>query len=149
MKYLLLIPVLILISLSLGSRAVQFAVASTPFDADEISKVVQAENSDQYRNISPQELENLLANKDIFLVNVHVPYEGNIPGTDASIHFDKIKQRLMELPKAKDAQIVVYCRNGRMSAIAAEELALAGYSNILNLEGGFNDWIEAGYQFVR
>jgi phage shock protein E len=148
MKYLLLIPIFILVGLSLGSRAVQFANTSAHLDAVEIEKAISAQDSGQFRDISPKELEDMLAKEDIFLVNVHVPYEGDIPGTDASIHFDQIKQRLLEFPKAKDAQIVVYCRSGKMSEIAAIELALAGYVNVYNLEDGFDAWTEAGYQLT-
>lgn len=86
----------------------------------------------------------MLANKDFVLVNTHIPFEGNIPNTDVSIPFDVIEQRLAQLPADTSAKIFLYCRTGRMSAIAAETLLKLGYSNLYNLEGGFVEWERAG-----
>lgn len=98
-----------------------------------------------YRNVTVNELNTLLKNKDFVFVNVHIPFAGNIAGTDLSIPYDTIAENLSQLPADKSAKIVLYCRSGRMSAIAAEELVSLGYTNIWNLEGGMVDWEQAGY----
>jgi phage shock protein E len=100
-----------------------------------------------YIDILPVKLSEMLASKDFLLVNVHVPDEGEIPGTDIHIPFDVIGQRTAEMPDSKDARIVLYCRSGSMSGIAARELVQLGYSGIYNLDGGYRAWIEAGYEF--
>lgn len=93
-----------------------------------------------YTDISVEELEEMFVNKDFIFVNVHIPFEGDIHDTDLSIPFDEINQHLDELPSDKNAKIVLYCRSGRMSSIAAEELVKAGYTDVYNLAGGFNAW---------
>ena len=98
-----------------------------------------------YRNISAAELRAMLARKDFFLVDVHVPNEGHLKETDARIPYDKIEGNVSSLPADKEARIVLYCRSGRMSQIAAEKLVQLGFRNIWNLETGMVGWQEAGY----
>ena len=117
---------------------------STPVAPGEVVGKKVSVSGGEYTNVTVEELETMLEDKDFVFINVHIPFEGNIPNTDLSIPFDKIDQNLDQLPADKDAKIVVYCRSGRMSGIAAETLVGQGYSNVWNLDGGFNDWEAAG-----
>jgi phage shock protein E len=96
-----------------------------------------------YTDVSVAELQTMLASKDFIFVNVQVPFEGNISGTDLSIPYDQIEQNLRKLPD-KTSKIVLYCRSGRMSSIAAETMVGLGYSDIWNLSGGMAAWEQAG-----
>jgi rhodanese-related sulfurtransferase len=97
-----------------------------------------------YTEINVDELQSMLENKDFVLVNVHVPFEGDIPNTDVSIPFDQIAENLDQLPVDKDAKIVLYCRSDRMSTISSETMVHLGYTNIFNLDGGMVDWENSG-----
>lgn len=99
-----------------------------------------------FYQIPPQTLAEKLKNKDFIFVNTHIPYEGEIEPTDAFIPYDTILQHLDELPADKTAPIYLYCRSGRMSAIAAKELVKAGYTNVWDLAGGWQAWDAAGYE---
>jgi rhodanese-related sulfurtransferase len=102
-----------------------------------------------YINVSPQELWSMLADKDFTLVNVFTGFMGDIEGTDAAIPYDRIADRIDELPQATDSKIVVYCRSGHSSAAAATTLVSLGYTNVWNLDGGMTAWAEAGYPLVN
>ena len=91
----------------------------------------------------------MLKNKDFVFVNVHIPFAGNITKTDLSIPYDQIEQKLSRLPSDKSAKVVLYCRSGRMSQIAAEKLVSLGYTNIWNLDGGMVAWEQVGFQIEK
>jgi len=100
-----------------------------------------------YQTMNVERLHSELENKDFVFVNTHIPFEGDIAGTDLSIAYDEITkpENLALLPQDKDAKIVLYCRSGRMSAIASQALAGAGYTNVWDVPGGMVDWTAAGY----
>lgn len=102
-----------------------------------------------YKNVTPKELSTMLKDKDFVLVNVHIPFAGNLPNTDLSIPYDKIDQNLSQLPADKAAKVVLYCRSGRMSQIAAENLVSQGYTNVWNLQGGMVDWEKEGFEIQK
>lgn len=110
-----------------------------------VGNTVSAATGSNYTDISAAELHKMLTSKDFTLVNVHIPFEGKIEGTDLFIPYDQIAQNLDKLPD-KSAKIVLYCRSGRMSSMAAEALVKSGYTNILNLSGGMLAWEQAGFK---
>ncbi len=77
-------------------------------------------------------------------INVHVPYEGDIPGTDLSIPFDQITLQAAKLPVDRSTPLAIYCRSGPMSAQAAAELGALGYTDVVELQGGMRSWQRTG-----
>ncbi len=143
----LLIPLIMFGVLSACSPASGAQVAQDAQLA--IGKSVAVSGGGQYVDIQPEELKQLLAEKDFLLVNVKVPYMGHIEGTDAFIPYNQIQEHLAELPSSKSDMIVVYCRTGYSSAIAAKTLVKLGYTNVYNLAGGFEAWQAAGYPLLQ
>ncbi len=118
--------------------------------ADVIGETVSVAGG-AYQNVTSDELNAMLKNKDFIFINVHIPFAGNIAGTDFSIAYDQITDpaNFAQLPVDKNAKIVLYCRSGRMSVIAAEQLVSLGYTNLWNLDGGMVDWEQAGYEIAK
>ena len=102
-----------------------------------------------YTMVSIEEFQTMMATKDFYLVNVHIPVEGNIPGTDANIPFDEIPAYLDRFPQDKDSKIVLYCKSNSMALSAAEELSGFGYTNLYNVDGGTVAWQEAGLELEQ
>ena len=127
---------------------VVFALAACQSKSSDVAGEEVSVDGGAYNNINAEELDSMLKNKDFVFVNVHIPFEGNIADTDLSIPYDQITEpaNLAQLPVDKNAKIVLYCRSGRMSAIAAEELAKLGYANLWNLKGGMLEWKQAGFE---
>lgn len=96
--------------------------------------------------LTPQQLHDMMANQDIYLVNVHVPYEGEITGTDAFIPYTEIASQLDKLPFDKQP-VVIYCKSGVTSGMTAQAMVAAGAPAFYELEGGYTAWQAAGYPF--
>jgi len=83
----------------------------------------------------------LAATPGVLLLDVRTAEEfaaGHIPGSQL-LPYDEIIARVEELPADRQTPIIVYCRSGRRSAIAAETLAGLGFGEIYDL-GGIQDW---------
>ena len=139
---------LIIVMLSMLSACQSASITPISSATPDVGKVVKVDGG-SYKDVSVIELKTLMENKDFILVNVHVPFEGNLPQTDLSIPFDTIGQNLDKLPADKAAKIVLYCRTGRMSTIAAQELVKLGFTNIWNLDGGMAAWEQVGLPIER
>ncbi len=100
-------------------------------------------------SVTPAQVDVMLKDRDFVLVNVHVPDDGDIPGTDLFVPYDEIEQNLSEFPESKETKIVLYCRSGPMSDTAAEALVNLGFTNVWTLDGGFVEWERQGYELIR
>lgn len=101
-----------------------------------------------YQNISYAEFSQWLEEKDFLLINVHVPYQGEIPGTDRLLPYHSVEAQQGRLPAAKDTKIVVYCLTGPMGHAAAGSLVQLGYTRVYHYAGGMLDWVRNGRQLI-
>ena len=94
-----------------------------------------------YVNISADQLKvKIDAGENFTLLDVRELYEykaGHIKGAKL-LPVGEIEERWSELDPARE--IVVYCRSGRCSAIAAEKLVKLGFKKVKNLTGGILGW---------
>lgn len=94
-------------------------------------------------SLTPSEFQARLNDPNVFVLDVHIPEQTHIPGTNAFIPFDQIKDHLADLPTDKSVPILVYCRSGGMSKEASQELLRLGYTNVSDLQGGTNAYRES------
>lgn len=104
---------------------------------------------DGYAHLTPAQLVEMLQDKDFLLINTHMPYGVEIAQTDAHIPIDDEGLWLSHYPTDKAAKIVLYCRSGRWSTVAAKSLVELGYTNIWHLDGGMVAWQAARLPFQK
>ena len=99
-------------------------------------------NSDTYEQITAEEAKTIMDTEtDYIIIDARTPEEfseGYIEGA-INIDYEQTEQKAPEFLPNKDALILVYCRSGRRSKIAAETLASLGYTNVKEF-GGIIDW---------
>ena len=109
---------------------------------------VRSDTKIKYQNVDVDQFTAMMDNKDFVLINVHIPYQGEIPETDQLIPFNSISQDLSKLPQDMDSKIVVYCMTGPMGHIASEKLVSMGYTHVIHFEGGMKAWARSGRPLV-
>lgn len=94
--------------------------------------------------------ERLQANPDLLIVDVREPEEFDamhIPGSlnvprgilESACEWD-YEETEPELVRARDREIVVVCRSGYRSVLAAHSLQVLGYKNVVSLKTGLRGW---------
>lgn len=99
---------------------------------------------DYVKTISSAELNQVMQNENVFLVDVHIPKQKHIKGTDTFVPFNQIETYIDKFPQDKNTAIYLYCEGGPMGNTAAKALYKLGYKNIFNLEGGARAWRNKG-----
>ena len=122
-------------------RAIVVAVVLVPFVVAGCGD--SGSGSTSPRLVPPAAFAQAMAEPGRVTINVHVPDEGSIDGTDLSIPFDEIEARQGELPDTS-APLAVYCHSGNMSADAVKTLDELGYEDVVELEGGMVAWEASG-----
>ena len=100
------------------------------------------------KELSPDEVKAKFDQNEPFtLIDVREESErasGYIPN---SIHLSKgqLESHIESIVPDMGAEIVVHCRGGFRSILAADNLQKMGYSNVKSMTGGIRAWHQAGY----
>lgn len=112
--------------------------------ADGPTSIIVSEKGEKtmYEQITPKDAKKIMdSEKDYIILDVREQEEfeaGHIKDA-LLLPYTDIDEKAEEILPDKDAQILVYCRSGRRSKIAAERLSKLGYTNIKEF-GGIIDW---------
>ena len=89
--------------------------------------------------------------ESFFLLDVRTQEEYETARLEFSgirIPYDSLDKFLHLVPLEKKTVIYCFCRRGRRSAVSTAELISHGYTNVFNVTGGINVWVEAGYATI-
>ncbi|MGE8018520.1 MBL fold metallo-hydrolase [Peribacillus frigoritolerans] len=109
--------------------------------ADVEALMKQANTLDSYENISPIEAKAMIDTEDAVVLDVRNLTEfkeGHIEGAK-HIMLGTLKNRFDEVPNKK---LFVQCQSGVRSAIAVSILKANGFHNLVNMTGGYGQWIK-------
>lgn len=106
------------------------------------------------KTISPRELHDLHSQgKPIELIDVRTPVEYREVHVDLArnLPLDRLTpaEFMASRNGSKDEPVYVLCRSGNRGKQACEKFIAAGFSNVINVEGGTQAWDEAGLPVVR
>ena len=112
------------------------------------------------KELFPWDLEDLLENNsDILLVDIREIDEFEGAYIKGSLHVPRgileaacdwgYSDTIPELVKARDRPVVVICRSGNRSALAAFTMQLMGYTNVTSLKTGIKGWNDSDLPLVN
>ena len=106
------------------------------------------ENDNSYEQIAPEQAKTIMdTENDYIIIDARTDEEfaeGHIENAILIPEYEIADRAEKELPD-KEQLILVYCRSGRRSKIASEELVKLGYTNVKEF-GGIIDW---PYEIVK
>ena len=120
-------------------------IAALLFSAVLISQQLQAMDGVDVRTAQSMNLQGAL------LLDVREPGEyAAVHAVNAKlIPLGEVESRLKELEPYKNKPIAVICRSGRRSAQAVSILKEAGFTQVVNVQGGTSAWVDAGLETIR
>ena len=103
------------------------------------------------REIMPWDMAaRLAANPDLLVVDVREPYEFDAMHIAGSINVPRgilesacewdYEETVPELVEAREREIIVVCRSGYRSILAAHSMQVLGYGNVVSLKTGIRGW---------
>jgi thioredoxin len=111
----------------------------------------EGEDEGQFSELTARQAKELLEKEKPFLLDVRTPseyYFGHLEGATL-IPLQELEERLSEIAKYKNKAILVYCRSGNRSTVAADILIRAGFKKIYNLRPGIRGWQREDYPVVK
>ncbi len=117
------------------------------------------ECSHEVTEIFPWDLEETLQERTPILLDIREPYEYNAMHIDGSINVPRgvlesaceydYEETVPELASGRDKEIVVICRSGKRSVLAAYTMKQLGFVNALSLKTGLRGWSEYEQPLVK
>ena len=101
--------------------------------------------------IMPWDLEERLQeNPDLLILDVREPYEFDAMHIAGSLNVPRgilesaceweYEETVPELVRAREREIVVVCRSGHRSVLAAHSMQVLGYQDVVSLQTGLRGW---------
>lgn len=106
-----------------------------------------AECGDRIKSISLEEAKKIHEKSESIFLDVRTEKETKAGAIPNALLVDRglLEFQIAEKIPDKNAKIVVYCKTGKRSGLSACTLNKMGYKNVLNMTGGWEAWVKAGF----
>ncbi len=107
-------------------------------------------NGVDYSDLNAKQAKALIDSTPVLVLDVRTPMEYRREHIDGSrpIPLQQLADRIGEIEAFRNHNILIYCRSGSRSAVAAEILHRAGFKRLFNLKDGIIGWRQAGYSVI-
>ena len=106
----------------------------------------------EVKEVFPWDLEEILQERRPILLDIREPYEYEVMHIDGSINVPRgvlesacefdYEETVPDLARGRDQEIVVICRSGKRSVLAAYAMKQLGFENAISLKTGLRGWSE-------
>jgi len=102
----------------------------------------QSQKDSRIKVVPESEFKAVIAREDVQLIDVRTPQEyddGFIKGAkNINVNDDDFETEIQNLDKSKP--VYIYCRSGARSQTAAKKMVEFGFTQIVDLQGGYMNW---------
>ena len=104
----------------------------------------RTERVSDIREIAPHRLVRMKPHP--LIVDIREEREYLLGHIEGAVHISRnlLEGKILKIAPELTTQIVIYCAVGTTCTSAAEALQRLGYHNIFSLQGGLQNWLEAG-----
>ena len=114
----------------------------------------------EVKELFPWDLEEKLQRgDDLLLVDIREPYEFKAMHLQGSINVPRgvlesaadwdYEETVPELVEAREREVILICRSGNRSVLAAKTLQLMGFQNVVSLKTGLRGWNDYEQPLVK
>jgi rhodanese-related sulfurtransferase len=116
-----------------------------------ISRFISAGSNRGITMVDAAAAKKLAEDPQVVIIDVRTPgeFSGGHLKNAKLIPVTEIGSRIDEIANLKDSTILVYCRSGHRSSMAAQVLGKQGFTKVNNLKGGISAWESAGYGVTK
>lgn len=85
--------------------------------------------------------------ESLLLVDIREDREWDAGHIAGAVHLGRgvLERDIAAVQPDRDAEIILYCGGGFRSVLSAESLMRMGYTKVVSMDGGYRDWVQAGY----
>jgi rhodanese-related sulfurtransferase len=104
----------------------------------------RTERGSETREIAPQRLVRMKPHP--LIIDIREEREYRLGHIEGAVHINRnlLEGKILQIAPELTTSIVIYCAVGTTCTSAAEALRRLGYHNIFSLQGGLQNWLEAG-----